>query len=301
MVSAAPALVAQARGTTQRQATPPGAGVSAAEVRRLASEALHDPGALAELRRVRTVDGRPVDVAGALDTKDPQELDGRLRVLAGDASSTAASPGVDADEARRDAARVLAQGKYHGHEPPRPLRGVLEWVGNVFDTVFGPAGRAVERAFDDVVAPGLQMPLLGAALAVLAGLLAWYFVRRRSRASVERHRRLAGLVGEQADPAELERRADAAEAAGKYGEAVRLRFLAGLVRLDRAGVVEVRNAETTGQLRRALALPAFDALAVAFDEIVYGERPGTACDLAAARAGWSRLLQRPKQPVGAST
>lgn len=280
-------------------APPPEPGSSAGEVRQLAAQAVHDPAALARLRDVRVVDGRSVDLGAALATDVPAELDARLRALAGGATGATGTPepaggSGAAEQARRDASSVLAQSRYHRHEPPRPLRGVLRWIGSGLEWVFGPVGRFFVR----LVPNGWRLPLLGLLLAALAALLAWYFVRRRSHASVERHRRLAGLVQEAADPRELERRADLAEGAGRYGEAVRLRFLAGLVRLDRAGVVEVRTSETTGQLRAALRSPSFDSLAVTFDEVVYGNRTATAADVAAARAGWSRVLQRRPEPVG---
>jgi hypothetical protein len=191
---------------------------------------------------------------------------------------------------------VLANDKFHHHEPPRPLRGVLHWIGSLFEPVLGPVG----RFFGRLIAKPWRIPLLAAALAVLTALLATYFVRRRSRAAVERRHRLAGLVPEATDPRDLERRADAAESAGRYGEAVRLRFLAGIVRLDRAGAVEVRRSETTGQLRAALANPSFDELALAFDEIVYGGRTATAADVAVARAGWSRVLDRAAAPAASA-
>jgi hypothetical protein len=279
-------------GAAGSQAPPSGSAASSAEVRQLAAAAPHDPAALARLRAIRTVDGRPVDLAAALEVDDPAQLDARLRALAGAAAPSGQAAGTDASEARQRAAAVLANDKYHHHDPPRPLRGVLHWIGSLFEPVLGPVG----RFFDRIIAKPWRMPLLAAALAVLTALLATYFVRRRSRAAVERRHRLAGLVPEATDPRELERRADAAESAGRYGEAVRLRFLAGIVRLDRAGAVEVRRSETTGQLRDALRNPTFDELAIAFDEIVYGGRPATAADVAVARAGWSRVLDRATAP-----
>lgn len=94
----------------------------------------------------------------------------------------------------------------------------------------------------------------------------------------------------EADPAELERAADSAEAAGEFATAVRLRFRAGLLRLARAGVVEPGQSPTSGQLRRVVAAPEFDDLVSAFDRIVYGRRPASAGDATAARESWKRVL-----------
>ena len=102
---------------------------------------------------------------------------------------------------------------------------------------------------------------------------------RRARAGARR-----GARGE--DPRALDRRADAAEAAGDLEAALRLRFRAGLLRLDARGAIEFRPSISTYEVRRALHSDDFDALAATFDDVVYGGRPAAPSDLAAARERW---------------
>jgi hypothetical protein len=70
-----------------------------------------------------------------------------------------------------------------------------------------------------------------------------------------------------------------------------LRFQAGLLRLDRARVIEWQPSLTSAEIRRRLRSPAFARLALSFDEIVYGGRDPRAEDVAGARRGWAELIE----------
>jgi hypothetical protein len=92
------------------------------------------------------------------------------------------------------------------------------------------------------------------------------------------------------DPRSLERRADAAEAAGDLDAALRLRFRAGLLRLDARGRIEYRPSISTHEVRRALHSEGFDRLAATFDDVVYGGRPADPGDVSAARERWPDVV-----------
>ena len=123
--------------------------------------------------------------------------------------------------------------------------------------------------------------------------LAWFVARRflttRVRASAAEQQALAAARDE--DPRALDRRADAAEAAGDLEAALRLRFRAGLLRLDARGAIEFRPSISTFEVRRTLHDDDFDALAATFDDVVYGGRPPAPDDLAAARERWPRVVK----------
>jgi hypothetical protein len=91
-------------------------------------------------------------------------------------------------------------------------------------------------------------------------------------------------------PAELERAAEEAERSGDWERAVRLRFRAGLLRLDEARVLPFRESITSGEVARKLRSREFDGVARAFDEVVYGRRAALADDATGAREGWRRVL-----------
>ena len=118
-----------------------------------------------------------------------------------------------------------------------------------------------------------------------AALLARGSMGRRSAAAA-RAARAHSTARE--DPRDLEREAERAAAAGEWETAVRLRFRAGLLRLDARDVIEYRPSLTTGEVRRAIFSPAFDRVGDDFDEIAYGGRPAGEADERASREGWAR-------------
>jgi len=272
--------------------------VTGPQLQDLAARAANDPRALAQLRAVREVDGRPVDMGRVLAGADGPELASRLQVLSGGAPAdpAVASP----DQARREAQDVLDGRRFKPARVPRPFAGILRTLGRWLEPVGEPLGRVWRRVADTV--PG-RLFLVGVVFLV-AALLSVRLIGRRSPGNVHRSRPF-GVDGDGLDPDELERQALAAERAGDLDHAVRLRFVAGVLRLDRAGVIAYRSSLTTGQLRSRLHSPAFAELAAAFDEIAYGGRPAGDADLRAATEGWPRVLAeagpagRPRVEAGA--
>ncbi|MBW3627418.1 MAG: hypothetical protein KY412_07390, partial [Actinobacteria bacterium] len=126
-----------------------------------------DGAALAELRRVDRVDGRPVDMAAALADRP----DDRLRVLQG-----GSPPGeADADAARRSAQEVLDRRAFHPPDVPRPLEGVLRRIGGWL----APLGRPLRAAFEWVTAESERFVPLAVGVVLGAAVIALVVGRRR--------------------------------------------------------------------------------------------------------------------------
>lgn len=196
---------------------------------------------------------------------------------------------VGADEARRIASRILSERRFQPAPIPRPFAGVLRNLGDLISPVVD----ALQRAFEAVARwlPGGRAALwtiLGGLVVALASLFALSLARRRTRIITREleHQMRAGAL----DPHSLEVRADAAEESGDLELAIRLRFKAGLLRLGRSRVIEPRDSITSHEVSRLLRSAEFDRLARAFDEIVYGRRPASPEDAAAARTGWREVL-----------
>ena len=255
-------------------------GVTAVELQALAERATSDPRALAQLRNVREVDGRPVDVGRALAGADGPELAARLRALTRAGGAGAVPPG-----ASQEAASILEGRRFREPDVPRPFAGILRTIGGWLEPVSDP----LRRLWDWV---GRSVPAQLAVVAlVFAGalLISIRLVGRRGAQAVRRSRPL-GVDVDGLDPDELERQAAAAEGAGDLDHAVRLRFVAGVLRLDRTGVISYRSSLTTGQLKARVPSPSFATLAGAFDEIAYGGRPAEAADVDTAKTTWPRVL-----------
>ena len=252
---------------------------SSARVRALAHAAADDPAALRALRRIDVVDGRRVDLAGALGGARGAALRARLTVLAAQAGTGGGPASGSAPAEARD---ILADDRFHQHLP-QPLRRPLERLG-----------RAIERLWAALPGgPGGRWGIAVVAAAVLAALLAARGIRRRGAAAPAPAAGVA-RAGVAADdgPDALERRAGEAEAAGDHALAVRLRFRAGLVRLGERDAIPYRPSLTTAEARRRLRSQPFDRLATDFEAIAYGGRPAGGADSDAARAGWRDVLAK---------
>jgi hypothetical protein len=194
---------------------------------------------------------------------------------------------ADAASAREQAREILGQRRYRDTEVPAPFKGPLRWLGDRIEDV----GSWLAGAFDDVaeVLPGGAVALwllLAAGAIALTVFAARGLIRRRAtgvHASRER-------PAPEADPRELERDADAAERAGDWERAVRLRFRAGVLRLERGQVLEPGGLRTTGEIAAELHSLPFDLVGADFDEIVYGGRPAAPADAEAARERWKEIV-----------
>jgi hypothetical protein len=192
---------------------------------------------------------------------------------------------VDPDRAREQAREILGGRRYKPADVPRPFEGALEWLGDRLRPIGDFFSRITESLAGKIV--------LAALLAGVVALVAVLVARRRAAAGATsgRSRRRASPDAH-ADPARLEREADAAERRGDLDVALRLRFRAGLLRLDRTGAIRFRPSITTGQVARRLRLRDFDDLAITFDAVAYGGRHASATDLRSARSGWPRVLDQ---------
>jgi hypothetical protein len=192
--------------------------------------------------------------------------------------------GADAASARARARATLAERRFRGTHLGGPFHAVLDRLGRLVRPV-----RRLIPALDRLLPGGPWVPWT--LLAVLVMALGWLVAGRaaaRRAAQVTAAARAAGARRE--SPAALERRAEDAARAGDHEAALRLRFRAGLLRLDARGAIAFRPSLPTGEVARTLRSKDFDRLAATFDEVVYGHRPARPDDVEAARAGWAAVL-----------
>ena len=195
------------------------------------------------------------------------------------------------DDARAEARRILAERRYQGSHVPRPLHGVLDWLGRhlhflarPFNWLGGhiPGGNAV------------LWVVIGVCVVAVAAWVATRLARRRSARDADLGGGGAGRRRAE-EPTELERLAEEAERRGDLEVALRLRFRAGLLRLGRQRILELRPSLTTNEVRRTLRSRRFDGIARAFDEVVYGRRSPRTADLVEARTEWPLVLEEARR------
>jgi hypothetical protein len=193
---------------------------------------------------------------------------------------------VDPDDAR-ERAREIVDG-LGPNDPPRPLRGLLDWIGDRLQTISRPFRWLFAELFS-LLPDWLAWLVLVAAAAALAWLVVRAVRARVASAAAPAHARREA-AGE--DPARLERDAAAAAARGDHALAVRLRFRAGLLRLDHdAHVIHYRPGLGNQEVRDTLGEPRFDDLADTFDRVTYGDAEAEPLDSDTARAEWPEVVK----------
>ncbi len=199
---------------------------------------------------------------------------------------------VDPEGARDAAREILGRPEFRPERTPKPLAGPLRWIGDRLDGIADWIGNAIDDTFRWIfeLLPGAWGTAVGIAICVaVAALVMWLIGRNRT----SRHRAAsatAPAARHAEDPRALEREADAATQAGQYSLAVRLRYRAGLIRLDRAAVIDLRPWNTSATLTRRLDSRRFDRLTDTFDAVVYGDQAATNAEAATARTEWPELL-----------
>ena len=262
--------------------TPPVAAaqdVTIERFRQLVSEAAEDPSAAARLRRIDSVDGRPVDLATALGSATGDDLRRRLELLA-----TPGGPSGQSDEARSQARDILAGSSFRDPRTPKPLKSITDWIGDRAEAF----GNALDRIAASL--PGGEATLWTTIALLIVGAAAWFAARLGRRRGLLEHPlpSSSGRDGN-ADPKALEGAADEAEGRGDLAASIRLRFHAGILRLGQRGVLPRASTMTSEEMAAVLRSRTFDDLAATFDRIVYGHRPAAKEDVLQARDGWRAL------------
>ena len=238
--------------------------VSRDEFVSLAEEASSESAALDELRAVTSVEGVPVEIETVLAGADGDDLDARLDELTRSAEATPAEA-LDADEARASVEEILA-----GDPDPPPVSD-------------GQGG--------GVEIPSPSLPVAIFVALVILGLAALAARGAGQRTILEREAAKEGKEPKRATGRDLTREADEAERRGDFASAVRLRFQAGLTRLDELGSIELRPSLTASGVVRESGLGAIGGLADAYERVAFGGREASAGDAEKQRSGWRSVVE----------
>jgi hypothetical protein len=190
-----------------------------------------------------------------------------------------------AQAAQRAAHSILSEARFRAPSVPDPLHGALVWIGRIASDPLSAIGKLVDRAGSDF--PGGVTGVWAVAAAVLlvaTGILA----SRRAKVRLERWS--STTVVNRPRPEQLERDAERAERDGRWLEAVRLRFQAGLLRLDERHGFGYTETTPNHSLARLLDSKQLELVSHRFDEIIYGGDQATAVDAERQRQAWSEIL-----------
>ena len=199
------------------------------------------------------------------------------------ASARTEAQRAEAREAQRKAVAIVRERRFRPASVPRPFRRQLEAIGV-------PIVRAFGWLADRVPGGGRATWAIAAAVVLLGGFLVAARLGSRRTRGRERAGDETSPAAPGETPARLEREAERAEREGDLALALRVRFRAGLLRLQASGAIALRPSLTSGEISRRLGSPTFAGLSRTFDDVAYGGRSPQAADLEEARSGWRRVL-----------
>jgi len=205
-----------------------------------------------------------------------------------------------AGAARRQARDILSHPPFTTAHGQSALSRFFSDLGHWLYDVAGPVWHFILRYLLRPTRSGLENVfgswwpvVLGVAVLAVATGVGLTLGRRRARAGADRW--VARAAHRDVDPDALDAAAATAERAGDFAMAVRLRFQAGLARLERSGLVSGGRTHTSAQLGSVLRSPTFDELAGQLDAILYAGIPARAEHAGAARAGWPHVPEEARR------
>lgn len=192
----------------------------------------------------------------------------------------AESPRLDLTETLE---RVLAESRFDAPAESwwdRFLERVVSEIARLFASVIAAVGGPIVAAF-----------IALAIVAIFSGFVAFRLAGRRGTV-LEDRLVLERLLEHGADPAAFLADAEEASREGNHAEAVRLRFVGGVLDLARRGRLHYEPGLTTDGIARQLDDAEFDVLAVQFDSVAYGGAdPGADGDVR-SRQRWEAMRAR---------
>ncbi len=257
--------------------------VAGPEATRLAEEAQRNPAAVDDLLAITAIDDVPVDMESLLSVDRRERIEAIAQLHPGEA--------IDVEDVRRRATNILADPRYPTDRESwleRLLDPVLIWAERalawVLDRFQALIGWLIE-VFESGTGRWIALPLLFLATAIGT----WYLGRRRAL-EVERRAVIERILELGVDPSELMGMADNAEREGDHSEAIRLRFVAGLLYLDAEGVIEFAPGLSNGEISTRVGSPDFETLAAQFDATVYGRIPAGPDESSMSSRLWARVI-----------
>jgi hypothetical protein len=215
-----------------------------------------------------------------------------------------AQGGSFSDQARRQAQQILSRSPYKAKGPshsPAPLAGFLHAVGRLYQRTVDPVWHWIQQhifspihtRFSDTFGTWAGIVAIGIAIA-LGVAIAILLERHRTRTAQKSAPPV--IMRGPDDPDRIERDALRYENEGDFDKALRLRFQAGLLRLERSGYINDRLVKTNTQVSAQINSPNFDKLAHRHEEVVYAGDIATSADSDEAKQSWPRVITEAATP-----
>ncbi len=224
----------------------------------------------------------------------------------------------DSDQARQSAKEILKQKKFSNQKNDAPLskdfKRLSDWLGeNKGSQKRISTEKRIQQTQQQSKPSNLSLPnlsgvgtiLLIIIIALVVGAIGFFVVKIISRKKIKKKEKVKedelnediewddeeNILKTIDDADVLDNLADKALAEGKYDIALRYRFRAGLLRLDKIDAISFHPSITNNNYQLILNNVTFNSLVKSFNDVTYGK---VSCDLIindTARKSWIILLQ----------
>ncbi len=211
----------------------------------------------------------------------------------GQATSKLLSSTPNSNEAAKNAVKKILNGpQFHPPQPPRPFAGILNffsryihkylspiihWISN---SIYGPLNRSLN---------GYMYPSILVVVAFFVIIIAAIIIHRRPSTGKKLFKASDAELPD-VDPETLDALAEKAHFNQDYKLSIRLRFKAGLTRLEKQGLIINQQSQTLLQLSGEIPSNTFSALANDLTLIVYGNEPATESLSNFSKLNWPNVL-----------
>ncbi|MDX1448309.1 MAG: DUF4129 domain-containing protein [Acidimicrobiia bacterium] len=171
---------------------------------------------------------------------------------------------------------------------PRFQAPAESWWDRLLARLVSEIARLIAAVIEAVGGPVIAATIALAFVGLVVTVVVFRLAGRRATEIAEREH-LARLIERGANPDEFLRRAEDASRAGEHRQAVRYRFVGGVLDMARRKRIRYEPGLTTAGIVAQVDDPGFADLASQFDAVVYGGRDATEADDRASRETWDRL------------
>lgn len=210
---------------------------------------------------------------------------------------------LNANQIQQQANQIIHSGPYGPEKPySLPLVGFFTSIGKFVDKyVFHPINITISKFFhlinpfnshSSAFVLGLRLVITIIVLTVLIRLI--YYLSRRYFMAQQIDKTLEKLdkATNQLNPDELIKKAKQAEANNDYKTALRLRFIAGLLTIERNGWAHDLLKKTNFEINETLKVKGFQKVSDDFNNIVYGNMKATINHIEVAKQTWPEIIKQ---------
>lgn len=214
-------------------------------------------------------------------------------IFEGQTTSKLLSSTPNSNEAAKNAVKKILNGpQFHPPQPPRPFAGILNFFSRYIHKYLGPIINWIKNSIYgplDRSLNGYMYPAILVVVAFFVIIIAAIIIHRRPSTGKKLFKE-SEIELPNVDPETLDALAEKAHLDQDYKLSIRLRFKAGLTRLEKRGLIINQQSQTLLQLSEEIPSNTFRTLANDLTLIVYGNECATESLSNFSKLNWPSVL-----------